>query len=192
MTDKVKFEKFLKRFLTKLDTNKPFNIAFNKSQYYVSREMLDDLNQHKPKEGGFIPILGPLIDILFKRGSGCCIDDDEEHEGGFLGAIAAGLGKVLPYVLKGLKFLNPIAGIAGGISETVKNAKIANNVGNGIYLNPYKGKGLKEMLIPIVDKIDGVEEEGKKQIRKAIKTLTPFFKIYEDKEGNGIFLNPRL
>ena len=46
------------------------------------------------------------------------------------------------------------------------------------------------MLIPIVDKIDGVEEEGKKQIRKAIKTLTPFFKMYENVEGNGIYLNP--
>ena len=34
--------------------------------------------------------------------------------------------------MKGLKILNPIAGIAGGISETVKNAKIVNNVGNGI------------------------------------------------------------
>ena len=78
-----------------------------------------------------------------------------------LGALAGGFAKILPYIMKGLKILNPIAGIAGGISETVKNAKIANNVGNGIYLNPCKGKALKQMLIPVVDKINRVEEEEK-------------------------------
>ena len=158
MADKEKFKKFSKIFLTKLDCDKSFTITFNKSKGYVSREMIDELNEHKPKEGGCIPILGTLFDILFKRGSGCCIDDDE-HKGGFLGALAGGFTKILPYTMKGLKILNPIVGIAGEISETVKYAKIANNVGNGIYLNPYKGKALKEMLIPIVDKIDGVEEE---------------------------------
>ena len=33
--------------------------------------------------------------------------------------------------------------------------------GNGIYLNPYKGKALKEILISVINKIDCVEQEGK-------------------------------
>ena len=119
--DKEKFKKFLKRFLTKLDTGNPFTITFNKSKGYVSREMVDELSEHKPKEGGFIPILATLFDTLFKRGSGCCIDD--EHEGGFLETLAGGFAKRLPYIMKGLIILNPIAGIAGGISETVIKCK---------------------------------------------------------------------
>ena len=60
------------------------------------------------------------------------------------------------------------------------------------FLNPYKGKALKEILTPIIDKIDGVEQEGKKQIKNVDKTLTPFFKIHEAKDGSGIFLQPRI
>ena len=62
--------------------------------------------------------------------------------------------------------------------------------GKGIFLNPYKGKGLKDILLPVIDKIDGVEQEGKKQIKGVIKALTPFFKIYDVKDGSGIFFEP--
>ena len=62
--------------------------------------------------------------------------------------------------------------------------------GSGIYSNPYKGKALKEILTPFVDKID-VEQEGKNLIRKGIKSLTPFFQIHEAKDGSGTLLNPR-
>ena len=41
--------------------------------------------------------------------------------------------------------------------------------GKEIYLNPYKGKGLKDIMLPVIDKIDGVEQEGKKQIKGVIK-----------------------
>ena len=63
--------------------------------------------------------------------------------------------------------------------------------GEGIFLNPYKGKGLKEVLVPVIDKVEGLEQEGKRQIKSVIKALTPFFKIYEVKDGSGVFLEPR-
>ena len=62
--------------------------------------------------------------------------------------------------------------------------------GEGVFLKPYKGKALKDILLPVIDKIADLEQEGKKQIKKVIKALTPFFKIYEVKNGSGIFLEP--
>ena len=34
--------------------------------------------------------------------------------------------------------------------------------GSGIFLNPYKGKGLKEILMPVISKIKGIGQEAKK------------------------------
>ena len=73
------------------------------------------------------------------------------------------------------------------------NEAVEKGLGSEVFLNPYKGKALKEILVPVIDKIDGVEQEGKKQIKSVIKSLKPFFlsfKIYEVKDGSGIFLKP--
>ena len=101
---------------------------------------------------------------------------------------------------------------AGGIASAVKaaNDKVKNDLeleeqrrhnevmkkslgseGSGVFLNPYKGKALKEVLTPVINKIDDVEQEGIKQIKRVIKSLTPFFKIHEAKDGSGIFLQSR-
>ena len=176
---------FVRKFLTKLDQNKPFHITLNGEKFYINRATVDEFNQHKPKEGGFLQFLAPLLTGLFTSGSGYSLAD---HEGGFLGAIASGLARVVPFILKGIKNLVPVAQLAGGISETVRNSKQA--AGSGIFLNPFKGKALKEILIPIVDRISDVEDEGKTQIRKANEGLKPFFKIYEEKDGKVIYLKP--
>ena len=180
-----RIKSFVKRFLNKLDKDKPFHISLNGEKIYINRETVDEFNQHKPKEGGFLPFLAPLLSGLFTSGSGYSLND---HEGGFLGAIMSGLSRVVPFILKGIKNLVPVAQLAGGISETVRNSKQA--AGHGIFLNPFKGKALKEILIPIVDRIGDVEDEGKTKIRKSIHGLKPFFKIYEEKDGKGIYLKP--
>ena len=189
----ARIKSFVKRFLNKLDKDKPFHITLNGEKIYINRETVDEFNQHKPKEGGFLQFLAPLLTGLFSSGSGYSLNDNgvtsaSQHEGGFLGAIMSGLSRVVPFILKGIKNLVPVAQLAGGISETVRNSKQA--AGHGIFLNPFKGKALKEILIPIVDKIGNVEEEGKTQIRKSIEGMKPFFKIYEEKDGKGIYLKP--
>ena len=117
------------------------------------------------------------------------------------------LATLLPMIFGGLA---AAGGTAGGIASAVNaaNQKTKNDLelkeqrrhneaiekglheGKGIFLNPYKGKGLKDILLPVIDKLDGVEQEGKKQIKGVIKALAPFFKIYEVKDGSGIYLEP--
>ena len=110
------------------------------------------------------------------------------------------LAALLPLIFGGIAAAK---GTAGGIASAVNaaNQKAKNDLeleeqrrhneaaekclgsglpstGSGVFLNPYKGKALKEILTPIIDKIDGVEQDGKKQIKGVIKSLAPFFKIH--------------
>ena len=73
--------------------------------------------------------------------------------------------------------------------ETLMEKQAAR--GDGIFLEPYKGNALKDILAPVIDKIDGLEQDGRKHISHVIESLKPFFKIYEPKDGTGIFLEPR-
>ena len=119
-------------------------------------------------------------------------------------------GGILPFLPLILAGIGAAGATAGGVAGAVNaaNQKAKNDIelaeqlrhnkeverltyGHGVYLNPYKGKSLKDILTPIVDKIDGIETEGKKSVRKTIKALSPFFKIFESKDGNGLYLSPK-
>ena len=193
-TNESKLKGFLTRLFKKIELGNPFKICFQGESTYINEEQI---NSAKEKSGGFLlPLIGKVLSFI-KGGSGF-----ETKEGGILP-----LAALLPLIFGGIA---AAGGTAGGIASAVKaaNDKAKNDLeleeqrrhnkvveesikGNGIFLNPYKGKALKEILIPVIDKIDGVEQEGKKQIKNVIKSLTPFFKIHEVKDGSGIYLKPR-
>ena len=193
-TNESKLKGFLTRLFKKIELGKPFKICFQGESTYINEEQI---NSAKEKSGGFLlPLTGKVLSFI-KGGNGF-----ETKEGGILP-----LAALLPLIFGGIA---AAGGTAGGIASAVKaaNDKAKNDLeleeqrrhnkvveesikGNGIFLNPYKGKALKEILIPVIDKIDGVEQEGKKQIKNVIKSLTPFFKIHEVKDGSGIYLEPR-
>ena len=192
-TNESKLKGFLTRLFKKIEQGNPFSITLEKDRAHISQKDIDSL---KEKHGGFLlPLIGNVISNI-KEGSGF-----ETKEGGILP-----LALLLPLIFGGIA---AAGGTAGGIASAVSaaNNKAKNDLeleeqrrhnkavekgisGSGIYLNPYKGKALKEILTPIVDKIDGVEQEGKKQIKSVFKSLKPFFKIIEAKDGSGIFLQP--
>ena len=194
-TNASKVKRLVTRLLKKIEQGKPFKISFQGDTAHISQEQIDSL---KEKHGGFLmPLVNKVISYI-KSGNGF-----ETKQGGLLP-----LAMLLPMIFGGLA---AAGGTAGGIASAVNaaNQKTKNDLelkeqrrhneaiekglheGKGIFLNPYKGKGLKDILLPVIDKLDGVEQEGKKQIKGVIKALTPFFKIYEVKDGSGIYLEPR-
>ena len=196
-SNEAKLKRFLTHLFKKMELGKSFKISFQGDSAYVSQDKIDSL---KEKHGGFLlPLINKVISYI-KGGDGF-----ETKEGGILP-----LAALLPLIFGGLA---AAGGTAGGIASAVNaaNQKAKNDLelkeqkrhnkvmengretkeGEGIFLNPYKGKGLKEVLVPVIDKVEGLEQEGKRQIKSVIKALTPFFKIYEVKDGSGVFLEPR-
>ena len=209
-TPEAKIKRFVKQYLKKIDEGKPFDITFNGDKVHISQKQIDSFKPYKEVHGGFLlPLLGSVIGFIKKKifGNGL-----EKKEGGILPLLT-----LLPLIFGGI---GAAGGVAGGVAASVKaaNDKAKNDLelaeqkrhnasiekvvlgngcdsttanGCGIFLQPYKGKSLKDILTPIVDKIDGLETEGKKSVRKTIKALSPFFKIFESKDGNGLYLSPK-
>ena len=61
------------------------------------------------------------------------------------------------------------------------------NEGEGIYLNPYQGKGLKMVLKSILNNTD-MSEKQKYKFKRTLKNLNKGCKVVID--GDGIYLNP--
>ena len=193
-TSESKVKRLINTILKKLEIGKPFNITFNGDKAHINQQRIDSI---KSVNGGFLlPLLGTIISHI-KSGSGF-----ENKQGGVLPLLT-----LLPLIFGGIA---AAGGTAGGIASAVSsaNSKAKGDLelqeqrrhnkaiekaahGEGIFLNPYKGKALKDILTPIVDKIDGLEQEGKNKVLKAVKSLKPFFKIFEDKQGNGLYLQPK-
>ena len=193
-TNESKIKAFVTRLFKKIEQGEPFTISFQGEKTYISQGRIDSL---KEKHGGFLlPLIGKVMSFI-KGGNGF------ETKGGILP-----LAALLPLIFGGIA---AAGGTAGGIASAVKAAsdkakndleleeqrrhneaieKSLGSTGGGIFLNLYKGKALKEVLTPVINKIDDVEQEGKKQIKRVVKSLTPFFKIHEAKNGSGIFLQP--
>ena len=197
-TPEAKIKRFVKQYFQKIDEGRPFDISFNGEKVHISQKQIDSFKPYKEAHGGFLlPLLGSVIGFIKKKITGNGLDI--EKNGGIL--------PFLPLILAGIGAAGATAGgVAGAVSAA--NSKAKNDLelaeqrrhnreverltyGNGVYLNPYKGKSLKDILSPIVDKIDGLETEGKKSVRKTIKALSPFFKIFESKDGNGLYLSPK-
>jgi len=211
-TPEAKIKRFVKQYLKKIDEGKPFDITFNGDKVHISQKQIDSFKPYKEVHGGFLlPLLGSVIGFIKKKITGNGLNG-ERKEGGLLPLLT-----LLPLIFGGI---GAAGATAGGIAGAVKaaNDKAKNDLelaeqkrhnasiekvvlgngcdsttanGCGIFLQPYKGKSLKDILTPIVDKIDGIETEGKKSIRKTVQALSPFFKIFESKDGNGIYLSPK-
>ena len=209
-TPEAKIKRFVKQYLKKIDEGRPFDISFNGEKVHISQKQIDSFKPYKEVHGGFLlPLLGSVIGFIKKKITGNGL---ERKEGGILPLLT-----LLPLIFGGI---GAAGATAGGIAGAVKaaNDKAKNDLelaeqkrhnasiekvvlgngcdsttanGCGIFLQPYKGKSLKDILTPIVDKIDGIETEGKKSIRKTVQALSPFFKIFESKDGNGIYLSPK-
>ena len=194
-TNESKVKGFLTRLFKKIELGKPFKICFQGESTHINENQINSVKRKKWRIS--ITFNWRKVLSFIKGGNGF-----ETKEGGILP-----LAALLPLIFGGIA---AAGGTAGAIASGVKaaNDKAKNDLeleeqrrhnkvveesikGNGIFLNPYKGKALKEILIPVIDKIDGVEQEGKKQIKNVFKSLTPFFKIHEVKDGSGIYLEPR-
>ena len=192
---------FLTRLFKKAEKGEPFNISLNGDKVFMGQDNINSLkgNGYKAssiiegggfetKEGGILP-LAALLPLIFGGIAAA---------GGTAGGIATVVNSANQKAKNDLELQeqkrhnNIIETVKGGGETSQAPPREESEAqGNGIYLNPYKGKALKDILNPIVDKIDGIEQDGKKQIKKVIKAVTPFFKIYESKDGSGIFLQPR-
>ena len=66
--------------------------------------------------------------------------------------------------------------------------------GDGIFLDQTQalksGRGLREALHGVADKIGDLEDESKKKVAEVLESVTPFFKV--SKQGNGLFLDPKI
>ena len=186
-----------KKVINNLKKDKPFSISHNKEKHYINRETVDKLKNHAenvtPED---------VINHISKGES-----NNNLKEGGILFTTLLGL------IFGGISAASALAGGTAGIVKAA-NDKAKNDLelkeqarhnkfiedalrdqkhheGKGIFLNPYKGRALKDILNPLVDKIDKAEKHTKKQIHNKLQKLTPYFKIFEEKNGSGIFLSPR-
>ena len=154
-SNEAKLKRFLTHLSKKMELGKSFKISFQGDSTYVSQDKIDSL---KEKHGGFLlPLINKVISYI-KGGDGF-----ETKEGGILT-----LAALLPLIFGGLA---AAGGTAGGIASAVNaaNQKAKNDLelkeqkrhnkvmengretkeGEGIFLNPYKGKGLKEVLVQL-------------------------------------------
>ncbi len=101
---------------------------------------------------------------------------------------------MLPIIFAGV---GAAGAVAGGVSTAVKSAKDVETAdkiqaelgnGSGINLNPYEGQGLKEAIKAFVAKT-GIEEEGKKAMKKILTNLSDSIDI-QPTEGSGLILHP--
>ena len=186
-----------KKVINNLKKDKPFSISHNKEKHYINRETVDKLKDHAenvtPEE---------VLNHISKSES-----NNNLKEGGILFTTLLGL------IFGGI---SAAASLTGGVSAAVNagNQKAKNDLelkeqqrhnkfiedalrdqkhheGKGVFLNPYKGRALKDILTPLVDKIDKAEKHTKKQIHNKLQKLSPYFKIFESQNGSGIFLSPR-
>ena len=216
-TNASKFKGLVTRLLKKIELGKPFKISFQGNTASISQEQINSL---KEKHGGFlIPLVNKVISHI-KGGNGLETKEGGLLPlaallpmifGGLAaaGGTAGGIAFVVNASNQKAKNDQELKEQKAKNDQELKEQKAKNDQelkeqrrhneavekglkeGKGIFLNPYKGKALKDILIPVIDKIDGIHQEGKKQVRSVIKALTPFFKIYEVKDGSGVFFEPR-
>ena len=200
MTTDKEILNLTKKVITNLKKDKPFSISHNKEKHYINRETVDKLKNHAENVSAEEVINHIKTENVAK----------DEKSGGILFTTLLGL------IFGGISAASALAGGTAGIVKAA-NDKAKNDLelkeqqrhnkfiedalrdqkhhekqnGKGIFLNPYKGRALKDILDPIVDKIDKAEKHTKKQIHNKLQKLSPYFKIFEEKNGSGIFLSPR-
>ena len=155
---------FLTRLFKKVEIGKPFNISLDGNKVFIGQDNINLLKGNGYKKQSIISNL--------KEGNGF-----EKKEGGILP-----LAALLPLIFGGIAAAGTTAGgiasVVNSVNQKSKNdlelkeekrhnevieataSHSAESEGNG-YLNPYKGKSLKDIIIPVINKIDGIEEDGK-------------------------------
>ena len=187
-----------------VESGKGKTITFEGKKIYINKQVIAKLREASAKEGGIIPLLALLPAILAGLGSAAGI------AGGVATAVKnskesqlADARKELVEVQKqklitgrGIDESNEGVfqlegqGLQNGVIDIVEEKNVNGTKiydGSGIYLNPYEGKGLTELLRAILKKDKNNKE--KKPLKKIFKKLGKG-QIQITQQGEGIFLEP--
>lgn len=124
---------------------------------------------------------------------------EEYREGGIL--------PLIPLLLGGIGALGSLAGGSAAIAKTMidkkaNDAKLEeekrHNVelekaarGEGLFLNPYKeGAGCLKQVIKDFTNTLNTDEVGRKTIRSILKNMFDYVRIRQERNGNGLYLQP--
>ena len=187
MTDQAFLEKNLNEIIK---SGIPKAINIDGKRIYISKKIINKMKDVVQQTGG----------LAKDRGT------ESEALGGLLP-----LAALLPIIFGAL---GAAGGVAGGVANVVQSAKTSQKAdaekklaeeqlkklkkeneskkeegtGGGIFLNPYKGKGISDFLKNILKK-SNLEKPEKTNLKNKFKNFKNGIKI-ENSSGSGLFLNP--
>ena len=177
-----------------IEIGKGGSINFEGKKIYINQKMIKELRNQHTHNGGVIPLLALLPAILAGLGgaagvaSGIASTVKESKQARNADLEKEKLEKEI------LKLTPPKtgSGIENGQGSGIQNG-ITNIIpdeiqGDGIFLNPYEGKGLSAVLRSILKKTTSMDVDRKKQLKEGFKKLK--VKVKVTRYGNGIFLQP--
>ena len=159
--EEIKVAEKIKDIIT---TGKPATVAYKGDKVYISKKKISEIRE--------------MLD-----------ETEEEKEGGVLPLVA-----LLPLIFGGV---SAAAAAAGGVATIVKNVKegqladaMKNKIqGDGLYLNPFQGKGVTKYLRTITK--ENKDKSCYKNIKEMLKKLGKGkVEMRINKKGTGLFLAP--
>ena len=149
-----------------INSNKNKSVVIDGKKYFIGKHVKEQVKE-KLKEGGILP-----------------------------------LAALIPAIIAGL---SGAAGIAGGIATTVQKAKESQKTdlekeklqteiekmkgGKGLYLDPYKGRGLNDFLKNQISTSESLSSKDKDDLKKICKSLKNGC-LCKIKNGKGLYLKP--
>jgi hypothetical protein len=160
-----------------IETGTPKTLTYKGNKKYISKAKINEIRDQQ-KSGGILPLLA-LLPLIF---------------GGVAatGAIAGGAASIAKTVQDGKANDAKLAQqkVHDKKMETILSKGGANGVtGDGIFLPEYqKGNGFSEGIKSFVDKT-GLDEMGKKLLRKTLKPLSHKLNMFV--QGDGLYITPK-
>ena len=196
-------EKTEKKLREIVESGKGNSITFEGKKIYINKKIIGELKRLDEKEGGVIPLLALLPAIIaglsgvagIAGGVASTVKTAKEAQVAQAQKELLEAQKQKIIAGKGVKIENirgegiqgegiQDEGIQNGITDIIPDSKVK---GEGIFLNPYEGKGLGDILRSILKKDE--DRKNKKPLKKIFKKLGKG-DIEIIKQGEGIFLQP--
>ena len=191
-------EKTEKKLKEIVESGKGNSITFEGKKIYINKKIIGELKRLDEKEGGVIPLLALLPAIIaglsgvagIAGGVASTVKTAKEAQVAQAQKELLEAQKQKIIAGKGVEIENiqgegiQDEGIQNGIIDIIPDSKVK---GEGIFLNPYEGKGLGDILRSILKKDE--DRKNKKPLKKIFKKLGKR-DIEIIRQGEGIFLQP--
>ena len=186
-------EKTEKKLREIVESGKGRKIIFEGNSIYINQKMIAELKREDEKEGGVIPLLALLPAIIaglsgvagIAGGVASTVKNAKEAQVADARKELLEAQKQKIIAGKGVEIESIEGeGFQNGIIDIIPDSKFK---GEGIFLNPYEGKGMSDILRSILKKDE--ERKNKIPLKKIFKKLGKG-DVGIIRQGEGIFLQP--